>query len=44
MTAFLANCLHGLEALGPGGLWTVMGALYGRGFSLGAFLAKATGA
>jgi hypothetical protein len=37
MTAFLANCLHGLEALGPGRLWTVMGALYGRGFAWALF-------
>ncbi len=28
MAEFLANCLHGLEALGPGGLWAVMGALF----------------
>lgn len=40
MTAFLANCLHGLEALGPGRLWTVMGALYGRGFAWALFWQK----
>ena len=36
MAAFLANCLHGLEALGPGGLWAVMGALFLAGLAGGA--------
>ena len=36
MAEFLANCLHGLEALGPGGLWAVMGALFLAGLAGGA--------
>jgi len=36
MADFLANCLHGLEALGPGGLWAVMGALFLAGLAGGA--------
>ena len=36
MAAFLANCLHGLEALGPSGLWAVMGALFLAGLAGGA--------
>lgn len=36
MAEFLANCLHGLEALGPGGLWAVMGALFVAGLAGGA--------
>ena len=36
MAAFVANCLHGLEALGPGGLWAVMGALFLAGLAGGA--------
>jgi len=36
MAAFLANCLHGLEALGPAGLWAVMGALFMAGLAGGA--------
>ena len=36
MAAFLADCLHGLEALGPGGLWAVMGALFLAGLAGGA--------
>ena len=49
MAAFLANCLHGLEALGPGGLWAVMGALFLAGLAgvlearLGPLLAAPTG-
>ena len=35
MAEFLANCLHGLEALGPGGLWAVMGALFLAGLAGG---------
>jgi sulfite exporter TauE/SafE len=35
MAAFLANCLHGLEALGPGGLWAVMGTLFLAGLAGG---------
>ena len=36
MTEFLANCLHDLTALGPGGLWAVMGALFMAGLAGGA--------
>jgi sulfite exporter TauE/SafE len=36
MGEFLANCLHGLTALGPGGLWAVMGALFLAGLAGGA--------
>ena len=36
MAEFLANCLHGLEALGSGGLWAVMGALFLAGLAGGA--------
>ena len=36
MTEFLANCLHDLTALGPGGLWAVMGALFLAGLAGGA--------
>ena len=36
MAEFLANCLHGLEALGPDGLWVVMGALFVAGLAGGA--------
>jgi len=36
MAEFLANCLHDLTALGPGGLWAVMGALFMAGLVGGA--------
>ena len=36
MVEFLANCLHDLTALGPGGLWAVMGALFLAGLAGGA--------
>ena len=36
MAEFLDNCLHGLEALGPGGIWAVMGTLFLAGLAGGA--------
>ncbi|MEY3730372.1 MAG: hypothetical protein RLZZ57_1128 [Pseudomonadota bacterium] len=36
MGEFLANCLHDLTALGPGGLWAMMGALFLAGLAGGA--------
>ena len=33
---FLANCLHDLAALGPGGIWALMGALFIAGLAGGA--------